>query len=69
MVYSVAGLGVKDVGRVSLYILKFVEETAKQTIEIVRGIRDFMQKQKDRIKRELPKIYSQDLLNYIFMYP
>lgn len=52
-----------------LYMLQCVEETSKQTIEIVRGIRDLMQKQKDLMKRELPKIYSQDLLNNIFMHP
>jgi hypothetical protein len=52
-----------------LYMLKCVEETSKQTIEIVRGIRDLMQKQKELMKRELPKIYSQDLLNNIFMHP
>jgi Fic family protein len=52
-----------------LYMLKGIEETSKQTIEIIRGIRDLMKKQKDLMKSTLPKIYSQDLLNNIFMHP
>lgn len=52
-----------------LYMLKGVEETSKQTIEIIRGIRDLMQTQKDLLKTKLSKIYSQDLLNNIFMHP
>lgn len=52
-----------------LYMLKGVEETSLQTIQIIRGIRELMQKQKELIRDKLPKIYSQDLLNSIFMHP
>ena len=52
-----------------LYMLKGVEETSLQTIEIIRGIRGLMQKQKDLLRDKLPQIYSQDLLNNIFMHP
>ena len=52
-----------------LYMLKGVEETSKQTIEIIRGIRTLMQKQKELIKLKLPTIYRQELINNIFMHP
>lgn len=52
-----------------LYMLEAVEETAKQTIEIISNIRILMQDYKHRIRKELPKIYSQDLLNNLFKHP
>lgn len=52
-----------------LYMLKGVEETSIQTIGIIRSIKELMQKQKSLIRKELPKLYSQDLLNSIFMHP
>jgi len=51
------------------YILKGVEETAKQTLHLIEGIRRLMQDYKNRLRSELPKIYSQDLLNNIFKHP
>jgi Fic family protein len=50
-------------------LLLGVEETAKQTIEMVKGINSLMKAYKKRIRAELPKIYSQDLLNNIFKHP
>lgn len=52
-----------------LYILKGVEITAIETIELVKNIKILMQDYKTRIRKELPKIYSQDLLNNIFRHP
>jgi Fic family protein len=52
-----------------LYILKGIEETAKQTLHIIEGIKKLMQEYKNRIRTELPKIYSQDLLNNLFKHP
>lgn len=52
-----------------LYILKAVEETARQTLHLIEGIKKLMQEYKNRIRTELPKIYSQDLLNNLFKHP
>ena len=52
-----------------LYILKGIEVTAKQTVILIEGIRRLMQDHKQRIRSELPKIYSQDLLNNLFRHP
>lgn len=52
-----------------LYMLKGVEETSKQTIELVEGIKKLMQEYKIKLRTELPKIYSQDLLNNLFKNP
>jgi Fic family protein len=52
-----------------LYILEAVEQTSLQTIKIIEGIKGLMKKNKETIRTELPKIYSQDLLNNLFRYP
>lgn len=52
-----------------LYMLRAVEETSRETLLKVRGIRDLMQETKQRLRGELPKIYSQDLLNNLFRHP
>ena len=39
------------------------------TLTKVRGIRELMQETKLRLRRDLPKIYSQDLLNNLFRHP
>ena len=52
-----------------LYILKGVEVTAIETIKLIQDIRTLMQQYKHRIRKELPKIYSQDLLNNLFRHP
>ena len=52
-----------------LYMLKGIEATSKQTLELIEGIKHLMQQYKHRIRQELPKIYSQDLLNNIFKHP
>jgi Fic family protein len=52
-----------------LYMLRAVEDTARQTITQVHGIRNLMQKTKQRLRGEHPKLYSQDLLNNLFRHP
>lgn len=52
-----------------LYILDGVEQTSLQTIKIIEGIKKLMQSHKGRMRNELPKIYSQDLLNNLFRHP
>ena len=52
-----------------LYILDGVEQTSLQTIKVIEGIKNLMLKHKERMRTELPKIYSQDLLNNLFRHP
>lgn len=52
-----------------LFILTAVEETSKQTIALIKAIKDLMQTYKIQLRTELPKVYSQDLLNNIFRHP
>ncbi len=52
-----------------LYLLKGVEVTARQTIDLVEHIKNLMKEYKYRLRTELPKIYSQDLLNILFKNP
>lgn len=52
-----------------LYMLRAVEETSRETLDKVRGIREQMQQTKQRLRDDLPKLYSQDLLNNLFRHP
>ncbi len=52
-----------------LYMLGAVAETAKTTLRLVEGIRRQMVSMKHRMRRKLPRIYSQDLLNNLFRHP
>ena len=52
-----------------LYMLSGVEQTSRQTIEVIKNIQTIMADYKQRIRRDLPKIYSQDLLNNLFKHP
>ena len=52
-----------------LYMLDGIEETSKQTTKIILDIKKLMMEYKHRMRAELPKIYSQDLLNNIFRHP
>jgi Fic family protein len=52
-----------------LYMLSAVEETSRETLTKVQGIRQLMQATKQRLRNELPKIYSQELLNNLFRHP
>lgn len=52
-----------------LYMLDGIEQTARQTIVLVQTIRDLMQQYKRDLRTQLPKLYSQDLLNNLFRHP
>lgn len=52
-----------------LYMLAGIEETSLQTIQQIHGIKKLMLQHKQKLRGELPKIYSQDLLNNIFRHP
>ena len=52
-----------------LYFLKGVEVTAKETVDLITNISHLMQQYKTDIQEKLPKIYSQDLINNLFINP
>ncbi len=52
-----------------LYLLKGVAVTSRSAIVLVKAFRDLMLKTKHKLREELPKLYSQDLLNNLFRYP
>lgn len=52
-----------------LYMLTGMEETAIESIALIGTMKSLMQESKQTIRKELPKLYSQDLLNNLFKYP
>jgi Fic family protein len=52
-----------------VYMLISVAETATKTLTLVEAIRLQMSNAKQKMRREIPKIYSQDLLNTLFRHP
>jgi Fic family protein len=52
-----------------LFILDGVEQTSRQTIVLIDDIKRLMLTTKQKMRVELPKIYSQDLLNTLFRHP
>lgn len=52
-----------------LYMLDGVEQTSLETIEFVENIYTLMQKITDEVKEKLPKIYSKNLIEILFMHP
>ncbi|MDX3959987.1 Fic family protein [Aliarcobacter skirrowii] len=52
-----------------LYMLDAVEKTSLETIELINNISELMIKTQDKISQELPKIYSKDLVEILFMHP
>ncbi len=52
-----------------IYMLNAVARTATSTLHLVSKIRKEMATTKHRLRSELPKIYSQDLLNNLFRHP
>jgi Fic family protein len=52
-----------------LYILTGIEQTSKETIDLIVKIRKLMLKYKQGIRAQMPKVYSQDLLNNLFRHP
>jgi len=51
------------------FMLHGVELTSTETIETIHKLRDLMADTQERIKTQLPKIYSLDLLNTLFKHP
>ena len=49
-----------------IYILKGIEETAKNTIELIKQIQIEMESYKQEFIAKLPKIYSDELLDSLF---
>lgn len=52
-----------------LFMLEGIEVTAAQTSALVVDIKALMQQVKHRLRTDLPKIYSQDLINNLFRHP
>jgi Fic family protein len=52
-----------------LWMIRGVEQTSVQTTAIVSQMRALMQSSKEKMRKELPRIYSQDLLNNLFRHP
>jgi len=52
-----------------LFMLQAVERTAVETHRRVIEIKDLMQRTRDQVRQELPKIYSKDLIEVLFAQP
>lgn len=52
-----------------LFLLKGLEETSQETVELILAMKDLMLDYKKKIRSQYPKIYSQDLLNNLFKHP
>lgn len=52
-----------------MFMLDAVANTAQQAVQLVGGMRDLMAETKRRMRADLPKLYSQDLLNNLFRHP
>ena len=52
-----------------LFILQAVEVTARQTIEQITRIQALFDQTVDRVRAELPKVYTKELIEVLFEYP
>ena len=52
-----------------LYILKGIEETANETIGKIKNIKSLLDQTIDKVKEKLPKIYSKELVETLFVNP
>ncbi len=52
-----------------IYMLEGIAKTSSQTLDVIKQIKHIMMIYKHGIRTELPKIYSQDLLNNLFRHP
>jgi len=50
-------------------MLDGVEQTSIETVDLINGINDLMIATQDKISMQLPKIYSKDLVEVLFMHP
>lgn len=58
-----------DWGPWLLFMLRGIGRTARSTLQTVRAIASLMMETKHRMRKELPKVYSQELLNNLFRHP
>ena len=52
-----------------IFLLKGIDEAAQESIYLVRGIKDLMQKFKERLRPLFEKQYKHELLNNLFFHP
>jgi len=52
-----------------IYMLDAIAQTARTTRERILGIRNLMREGIEQVKRQLPKVYSKDLLELLFRQP
>jgi Fic family protein len=52
-----------------VYMLKGVALTARSEIRLIKALRALMQDTQQRLRDELPRIYSRELLHNLFRYP
>ncbi|MEG1685089.1 MAG: Fic family protein [Bacteroides sp.] len=52
-----------------LFLLKGLEETSQETVALILNMKSLMMNYKIGIRTQLPKVYSQDLLNNLFKHP
>lgn len=52
-----------------VFILKGIEETAAETIQKVKAIKELLDSTIEKIKTEMPKIYSKELVETLFENP
>lgn len=52
-----------------VYLLHGISRTARSEIQLITQLRDLMEDYQQRLRKDFPKIYSQDLLNTLFRYP
>jgi len=52
-----------------LYMLDGIEQTSYETIELIENINLLMQQTQRVVKEQLPKLYSKDLIEILFMHP
>ena len=52
-----------------LFMLRGVEQTAIETIELVKGISSLMIMYKEKLRQEFGKLYKHELLNGLFNHP
>ena len=50
-------------------MLNSVIQTSKETSNLIENIEQLMIKTKQTIRKDLPKIYSKDLLEVLFLHP
>lgn len=51
------------------YMLEGIEQTANKQVQLINDIKELMDNTKEKLKSELPKIYSKDLLEVLFIHP